>query len=227
MVPAGYSMPDGITGPMPAEVAEHVAAVALFGKPSNSFLNFIDRNAPPIKIGHLYQRKTIDLCVAEDPVCSATGNDKRPTPSVCSHRHDRPSRRLRRTAAVRLACVTVCDQEPTSVDLNRLGGSQASDGCAPGTRQLPVNRSCQRSWSSIDREDVGAAALARTPTEGVCAENLWCLPARRPVLVVSSMRAGCRAHRNCRKGGGRARGHHWADVLTYCRVMTPRRTSGR
>jgi cutinase len=30
-IPAGYTMPAGITGPMAPEVAKHVAAVALFG----------------------------------------------------------------------------------------------------------------------------------------------------------------------------------------------------
>ncbi len=37
-VPPGFTLPQGITGPMPSEVADHVAAVALFGKPSNGFL---------------------------------------------------------------------------------------------------------------------------------------------------------------------------------------------
>jgi cutinase len=74
-VPDGFTLPDGITGPMPDAVADHVAAVALFGKPSNGFLNLVDRNAPPITIGHLYTSKTIDLCVPEDPVCSPTGTD--------------------------------------------------------------------------------------------------------------------------------------------------------
>ena len=37
-IPAGYTLPAGITGPMAPEVAKHVAAVALFGKPSSGFL---------------------------------------------------------------------------------------------------------------------------------------------------------------------------------------------
>jgi cutinase len=74
-IPDGYVPPDGITGPMPPEVANHVAAVALFGKPSNGFLNSIDRTAPPITVGSRYVAKTIDQCVPEDPVCSPTGGD--------------------------------------------------------------------------------------------------------------------------------------------------------
>ena len=74
-IPAGFIPPAGITGPLPPGVADHVAAVALFGKPSNGFLNSIDRDAPPITVGHLYSGKTIDLCIPEDPICSPGGND--------------------------------------------------------------------------------------------------------------------------------------------------------
>jgi cutinase len=69
--PPGYSLPPGINGPMPASTARHVAAIVLFGKPSNGFLDLVDRNAPPITIGHLYTGKTIDLCAPQDPVCSS------------------------------------------------------------------------------------------------------------------------------------------------------------
>lgn len=74
-IPVGFTPPAGITGPMAPDVANHVAAVALFGKPSNGFLNRIDNQAPPITIGHLYSGKTIDLCIPEDPICSPDGND--------------------------------------------------------------------------------------------------------------------------------------------------------
>jgi cutinase len=74
-VPVGYDLPAGITGPMPADVADHVAAVALFGKPSQGFLQRIDTAAPPINVGHLYSGKTLDLCIPEDPICSASGSD--------------------------------------------------------------------------------------------------------------------------------------------------------
>ena len=74
-LPTGYALPPGITGPMPAALADHVAALTLFGKPSSGFLNGIDRDAPPITVGHLYASKTAELCVPEDPVCSPDGND--------------------------------------------------------------------------------------------------------------------------------------------------------
>jgi cutinase len=66
-------VPPGITGPMPPEVANHVAAVALFGEPSSRFLNRID--APPIAIGPLYAAKTIQQCVSDDPVCTNDGSN--------------------------------------------------------------------------------------------------------------------------------------------------------
>lgn len=72
-IPAGYSVPPGITGPMPPEIANHVAAVALFGEPSSRFLNRID--APPIAIGPLYAPKTIQQCVSDDPVCNNDGSN--------------------------------------------------------------------------------------------------------------------------------------------------------
>jgi cutinase len=70
-IPPDYPLPEGITGPLPANVARHVAAVTLFGKPSSGFLNLVDHSAPPINIGHLYVAKTDDLCAPEDPVCSS------------------------------------------------------------------------------------------------------------------------------------------------------------
>lgn len=73
-IPAEFNLPAGITGPMPEAVSDHIAAVALFGKPSNGFLQMIDRNAPPITIGQFYTGKTLDLCVQDDPICSAGGN---------------------------------------------------------------------------------------------------------------------------------------------------------
>lgn len=68
-IPAGYTAPDGITGPLPSEVADHVATVALFGKPSSAFTDRFHIDAPPIVIGPLYAAKTIDLCVPSDPIC--------------------------------------------------------------------------------------------------------------------------------------------------------------
>ena len=74
-VPNGFALPAGVTGPLAPEVAKHVAAVALFGKPSSGFLQMIYTGAPPITVGNLYTGKTIDLCIPEDNICSPTGND--------------------------------------------------------------------------------------------------------------------------------------------------------
>jgi cutinase len=74
-VPPGFTLPAGITGPMAPDVANHVAAVALFGKPSSGFLQQIYTGAPPITVGRLYSDKTTDLCIPEDPICSPSGTD--------------------------------------------------------------------------------------------------------------------------------------------------------
>ncbi|WP_103036189.1 cutinase family protein [Mycobacterium avium] len=71
------AVPDGVQlvqslQPMPAAVANHVAAVALFGKPSAQFMSII--NEPPVTIGPLYAAKTIELCVPRDPICSGAVN---------------------------------------------------------------------------------------------------------------------------------------------------------
>lgn len=72
-VPAGYVLPAGISGPMPASVASHVAAVALFGTPDDFVLGLADRSAPPIAIGQPYVAKTIQLCAPGDPICFPGG----------------------------------------------------------------------------------------------------------------------------------------------------------
>lgn len=71
------AVPDGVhlvraLQPMPAEVSNHVAAVALFGKPSSQFMSII--NEPPVTIGAPYAAKTIELCVPGDPICSDAAN---------------------------------------------------------------------------------------------------------------------------------------------------------
>ncbi len=53
--------------PLPRAVADHVAAVVLFGTPSSEFLR--GAGAPPITIGPLYASKTIQLCAPDDTVC--------------------------------------------------------------------------------------------------------------------------------------------------------------
>jgi cutinase-like protein len=69
-VPDGVSSLD-VPAPMPPDVANHVAAVALFGKPSARFMHAI--NDPPVTVGSQYVAKTIDLCVDNDLVCDPDG----------------------------------------------------------------------------------------------------------------------------------------------------------
>jgi len=76
MVLGGYSQGaaviDVITGTMPAEVANHVAAVAVFGNPKSGFARSLSAGPLPT-ISPLYVPKTIDLCVPGDLICSDGG----------------------------------------------------------------------------------------------------------------------------------------------------------
>jgi len=74
-VPEGFALPPGLTGPLEPSVADHVAAVALLGKPSSGFLQMIYTGAPPITVGAGYAGKTLDLCIPTDPVCAPGGGD--------------------------------------------------------------------------------------------------------------------------------------------------------
>jgi cutinase len=67
-VPAQYV--EYLPKPLPPQIANHVAAVTLFGRPSNQFLT--ENGAPPITIGPLYASKTIDLCAPDDAICNGT-----------------------------------------------------------------------------------------------------------------------------------------------------------
>jgi cutinase-like protein len=60
--------PATIPKPLSPDVANHVAAVVLFGTPNVRAMNFLGQ--PQIVIGPLYQTKTIKVCAPEDPVCS-------------------------------------------------------------------------------------------------------------------------------------------------------------
>jgi cutinase len=75
-VPTGFILPPSLTGPMPAEVAPHVAAVVLFGTPDPFFLNLVDHNAPSLAVGPRYADKTLQLCAPGDPVCQPGGFDR-------------------------------------------------------------------------------------------------------------------------------------------------------
>ena len=70
-VPSGADAEE-VPDPLPPDIADHIAAVALFGKPSPKFMQSI--GTPPVEIGNLYAAKTIDLCVANDPICAGDGD---------------------------------------------------------------------------------------------------------------------------------------------------------
>jgi cutinase len=69
-------IPDGIPAeyisflpkPMPPEIADHVAAVTLFGEPSAQWLQ--NYGAPVVTIGPLYAPKTLALCADGDTICN-------------------------------------------------------------------------------------------------------------------------------------------------------------
>lgn len=74
----GYSQGAGVidvaTADLPAPVADHVAAAALFGGPRSSFADSLSPGplpgtAPP------FAARTIDLCVPNDPICFEGGWD--------------------------------------------------------------------------------------------------------------------------------------------------------
>jgi cutinase len=77
MVLGGYSQGAGVidmtTEQLPPEMADHVAAVAVFGNPESSFARTLGGGRLPT-ISPLYRPKTIDLCVPDDPICSEGRN---------------------------------------------------------------------------------------------------------------------------------------------------------
>jgi cutinase len=76
MVLGGYSqgalVMDMATEAMPANVANNVAAVAVFGNPSpnGSLARALAGGRPMPGIGPLYTSKTIDMCMPGDPICT-------------------------------------------------------------------------------------------------------------------------------------------------------------
>jgi cutinase len=73
LVLGGYSQGAGVidlaTTAMPPDVAEHVAAAALFGAPTSAFADTLSAGPLPA-ISPSYAAKTINLCVPNDPICS-------------------------------------------------------------------------------------------------------------------------------------------------------------
>ncbi|MBW0018130.1 MAG: cutinase family protein [Mycobacterium sp.] len=67
------AVPDGVDPatvpkPLSPDIANHVAAVVLYGMPNVRAMNFLGE--PPVVIGPTYAAKTVKVCVPEDPVCS-------------------------------------------------------------------------------------------------------------------------------------------------------------
>lgn len=71
MVLGGYSQGAGVidwaSTIMPSQIADHVAAVALFGNPVSMAATILSGGYPDIS--PLYRSKTIDLCASGDPAC--------------------------------------------------------------------------------------------------------------------------------------------------------------
>ena len=70
----GSTVIDLATTAMPASVADHVAAVALFGEPSSGFSTMLWGGQPLPTINPAYAGKTLSLCAPDDPICSGGGN---------------------------------------------------------------------------------------------------------------------------------------------------------
>jgi cutinase len=70
----GASVVDTITQTMPPAVADHVAAVAVFGNPRSAHAVSLFGGAPLPVISPLYAPKTIDKCVPDDPICAEPFN---------------------------------------------------------------------------------------------------------------------------------------------------------
>jgi cutinase len=73
MVLGGYSQGAGVidmtTDDLQPQVAQHVAAVAVFGNPESAFARTLGGGRLPA-ISPVYRPKTIDMCVPNDPICS-------------------------------------------------------------------------------------------------------------------------------------------------------------
>lgn len=78
IVLGGYSQGAAVTelstAAMPPLVADHVAAVALFGRPSSAYSESLVGGVALPTIAAPYAAKTIDLCLPDDPICSAGSN---------------------------------------------------------------------------------------------------------------------------------------------------------
>lgn len=118
--------------PMPPDVADHVAAVAVFGNPLDRFVG-----VPLTAVSPLYADKAIDLCVAGDPICSPGGGPSMPTRDEmfsAAHLSYVQSGLVNRAAALRTAT-------PTNYSASRLRSS------SPDYRRHPSMSVDVRRWS--------------------------------------------------------------------------------
>lgn len=70
----GATVIDLSTTQMPPEVADHVAAVTLFGEPTSGFSTMLWGGQPLPTINPVYGPKTLSLCAPDDPICTGGGN---------------------------------------------------------------------------------------------------------------------------------------------------------
>ena len=70
----GAAVTDMATAALPPQIADRVAAVALFGTPSSSFSSMLAGGEQLPTTSPAYAAKTIDLCTDGDPICSPGGN---------------------------------------------------------------------------------------------------------------------------------------------------------
>jgi cutinase len=77
IVLGGYSQGAGVmdmtSHQLAPQVANHVAAVALFGNPQSSYAKQLSDNQIPA-INPSYGSKTIDICLPDDEICAEGGN---------------------------------------------------------------------------------------------------------------------------------------------------------
>ncbi|KBZ62173.1 cutinase family protein [Mycobacterium colombiense] len=70
----GSTVIDLATNVMPTSVADHVAAVALFGEPTSQFSTMLWGGQPLPTINPAYGSKVTSICAPDDPICSGGGN---------------------------------------------------------------------------------------------------------------------------------------------------------
>jgi cutinase len=77
IVLGGYSQGASVMGlssdSLPPRVADHVAAVALFGNPSSAYAGTL-MGGPLPTLAPLYRAKSIDFCIPDDMICAEGGN---------------------------------------------------------------------------------------------------------------------------------------------------------